>query len=86
MRHAPGAAVGVTVDALPDRLELRVVNGPGRRPPTTRPGAGQGLLGMRQRIGMLGGTLVAAPTPDGGFTVRAQVPLVPAGLAAGPAQ
>jgi signal transduction histidine kinase len=37
--------------------------------------AGQGLAGMRERIAMYGGTLDAAPGPDGGFVVVAGFPL-----------
>ncbi|WP_158580069.1 sensor histidine kinase [Geodermatophilus marinus] len=80
MRHAPGATVEVAVDIRPDRLELQVANGPARQPPTGGPGAGHGLLGMRERVGMLGGTLTAAPDYGGGFTVRARLPLDPASV------
>ena len=86
MRHAPGAAVEVTVDARPDRLELQIVNGPAQLPPATGPGAGHGLLGMRERVGLLGGQLATAPAPDGGFTVRAELPLEPAPVHGEPAR
>jgi signal transduction histidine kinase len=85
MRHAPGAAVDVTVDARPDRLDLTIVNGPAQRPPTAGPGAGHGLLGMRERVGMLRGILTTSPAPGGGFTVRAELPLGPVGVDSGPA-
>jgi signal transduction histidine kinase len=86
MRHAPGAAVEVTVDAGIDRLELQIVNGPTPRSPTTGPGARHGLLGMRERVGLLGGQLTTAPAPDGGFTVRAELPLQPAAVDGEPAR
>lgn len=38
-------------------------------------GGGQGLLGMRERAAMLGGTLEAGPTDDGGFAVSATLPI-----------
>ncbi|WP_051951241.1 sensor histidine kinase [Actinacidiphila yeochonensis] len=38
-------------------------------------GLGQGLIGMRERIGMVGGTLAAGPRPGGGFRVSAVLPL-----------
>jgi signal transduction histidine kinase len=81
-RHAPGAAVAVTVVRDESTLRLRVANGPGGTPRRTDdrhggaagPG-GQGLTGMRERVALLGGQLSAAPEPGGGFVVRGPVPL-----------
>ncbi|MGW1025157.1 sensor histidine kinase [Streptomyces sp. NPDC002577] len=41
-------------------------------------GKGHGLIGMRERIGMVGGTLDAGPRPGGGFRISALLPLKPA--------
>jgi signal transduction histidine kinase len=77
LRHAPGVQVTVEVSYEPDRLRLRVQNDAAplgaERPPPAPPG--HGIVGMRERAAMLGGTLAAGPTSDGGFLVEAFLPL-----------
>ncbi|UNX54560.1 histidine kinase [Georgenia sp. TF02-10] len=75
-RHSPGAAVAVRLQYLPDRLELRVDSEPPPGGPLlpTGDGGGHGLLGMRERAELIGGTLEAGPTRDGGWRVRLRVP------------
>ncbi|MFD8782229.1 sensor histidine kinase [Kitasatospora sp. NPDC059599] len=62
----PGADRGAAPDAGPDAS-------PDAGPEL--PSGGHGLTGMRTRAGDLGGTLHAGPTPEGGFAVRARLPL-----------
>jgi signal transduction histidine kinase len=72
-KHAPGADTRVTVERDGRRLVVRVVNGPPRDAPTALPGGGFGLVGLRERVRMLDGTLQAGPRLDGGFCVEAVV-------------
>ena len=72
-RHAPGAAVEVALAYAPDTLHLRVRDhGPGVAEPDAD---GHGLLGMRERAIMVGGTLTAGPADGGGFVVEAELPI-----------
>jgi signal transduction histidine kinase len=80
MKHPAGSRVEVLVDYGRDRLRLLVRNfGDNASGVTGRAGApaaaGSGLVGMRQRVALLGGTLTAAPHPEGGYQVEAQIPL-----------
>ncbi|WP_329464284.1 sensor histidine kinase [Streptomyces sp. NBC_01431] len=75
MRHAPGASVGVVVAHQSAELVVRVTNTAPDRPVAPSPGAGHGLLGMRERTAMLGGALATGATPDGGYEVTATFPL-----------
>ncbi|WP_444949493.1 sensor histidine kinase [Micromonospora ureilytica] len=72
-KHAADAETTVCLRYLPDGLEVLVRNGPSEGG-STLPGAGQGLLGLRERVELLGGRLEATPV-DGGFLVRALIPL-----------
>ncbi|BCB78496.1 histidine kinase [Phytohabitans flavus] len=76
-RHAPGAAVRVEIRPWTADLSLRVHNGPPRSAPEPAPGDGHGIAGMRERATLLGGDLLAGPTPDGGFAVAARLPYAP---------
>jgi signal transduction histidine kinase len=67
-KHAPGAAVHVTV--TPHRVSVR--NGPASSRPTARPG-GSGLTGLRERVRLVGGTLTAGPAA-GGFELAVELP------------
>ncbi|SCF03707.1 Signal transduction histidine kinase [Micromonospora chokoriensis] len=73
-RHAPGAAVRVTVRVGPCGLTVRVENSPADAPPTAAGDPGHGLTGMRERATSLGGTFTAGPLPDGGYAVAAELP------------
>ncbi|MFG1944306.1 sensor histidine kinase [Nonomuraea sp. NPDC048826] len=74
MRHAPGATVVLDIGRDDHGVRLHITNGPGSSPARS-PGAGHGLVGMRERAALLGGTLEAGPVPVGGFQVTAVLPI-----------
>ncbi|MEE6273620.1 sensor histidine kinase [Georgenia sp. MJ206] len=75
LKHAgPAASVTVMLQWHPQRLVLQV-DDDGRGAAAGSDGLGQGVLGMRERAALFGGTLVAGPRSGGGFRVRAEIPL-----------
>ncbi|MBZ2197557.1 sensor histidine kinase [Ruania sp. N2-46] len=75
LKHAgPGAHATLLVQWTPIGLVLQI-DDDGRGAAATTDGAGHGLLGMRERTAMLGGTLATGPRPGGGYRVRAEIPL-----------
>ncbi|MFD8995980.1 histidine kinase [Streptomyces abikoensis] len=78
LRHAPGATARVELSYVLGGLGLRIVNGRPDRLAKPSPGAGHGVLGMRERVAMLGGEMTAEPTEDGGYEVVAFLPVAPA--------
>ena len=73
VKHAAGARADVHVRYGHDAIEIEISDTGGVAAPAAS--GGHGLLGMRERAAIFGGELEAAPTLDGGFTVRAHLPL-----------
>ncbi|MFC4565299.1 sensor histidine kinase [Nocardiopsis mangrovi] len=76
-KHAPGAATRVDLRYRHDGVLVGVANGPSAAEPDpllAGGGSGAGLAGLRQRAELLGGTLNAEPTSDGGFQLNAILP------------
>lgn len=73
-RHAPGAAAKVHIAHQAQALTVSVVNGPATGP-AMGAGNGSGLLGLRERVRLVGGQFHAGPTTDG-FELRAVLPLM----------
>jgi signal transduction histidine kinase len=76
LKHS-GAATLVTVRAAEDELRIDVTNDPPAQATPGQPtaaGARHGLIGMRERVQLYGGRLVAGPCADGGFHVGAVLP------------
>lgn len=80
-QHAPGAPVRVRVEHAPTAVVLDVVNGPAVRAPLPGAHGGAGLAVMRERASLVRAALETGPTDDGGWRVRLEVPVEPAGAA-----
>jgi signal transduction histidine kinase len=72
----PAASAQVTLRYCEDVLVLRITDD-GRGPAALSDGAGHGLTGMRERVNLYGGKLLAGPQAGGGYQVTAALPLVP---------
>ncbi|WP_091672516.1 sensor histidine kinase [Micromonospora auratinigra] len=77
LKHAGvGASVALHLDWSPTAVVVRVVDdGHGRPVVRLAPPGGHGLVGMRERVGVYDGSLVAGATPAGGWRVEARLPL-----------
>ncbi|MEV7217052.1 sensor histidine kinase [Kitasatospora cineracea] len=74
-KHAGPTRATVRLTYGPDLLTVHIRDhGPVPAHPPAEPG-GHGLIGMRERAALHGGTLTATPHPDGGFAVHAELPL-----------
>ncbi|MGI5200941.1 sensor histidine kinase [Spirillospora sp. CA-108201] len=74
-KHAPDADVRVLLNAGAD-LDVEIVNAMPPGPPALPlPGSGTGLVGLAERVALLGGTLEHGRTGDGRFRLRARLPL-----------
>ncbi|WSQ62642.1 sensor histidine kinase [Streptomyces sp. NBC_01217] len=80
VRHSGSRTAQVRIGYGTGRIRLRI-DDEGPATGDDAGGSGNGLAGMRERAAALGGTIEAGPLADGGFRVRAELPL-PAGAAA----
>ncbi|MEU6716077.1 histidine kinase [Nonomuraea sp. NPDC046802] len=73
-KHAGDAVTDVRIRYGPGELEVEVRNQAPRAPRAELPGAGWGLVGLRERVELLGGTLRTSQEDSGGFLVSARIP------------
>ncbi|WP_306943225.1 sensor histidine kinase [Streptomyces phaeochromogenes] len=74
-KHAPGATATICVHHQDDAVHSTVTNTAPNRPALPLPGAHHGLVGLRQRAELLGGTVTSGPTADGGYELRLRLPV-----------
>jgi signal transduction histidine kinase len=75
LKHAAARRVRVLIECRAERLEVTVTDD--GRGGVADPAKGNGLTGMRERVRVYGGTLLAGPAAGGGFTVHAVLPAGP---------
>jgi signal transduction histidine kinase len=74
LKHAGKAKAELTIHYRDHDLQIEICDdGQGASPAANS--VGHGLIGMRQRVGLYGGTLVAGPLTGGGYSVKAAIPL-----------
>ena len=74
--HAGATAASVGVTVRPDEVTVLVRDrGSGSAGAAVGRSGGRGLAGIRERVARLGGVLTASDRPDGGFEVRARIPV-----------
>ncbi|GAA4986606.1 sensor histidine kinase [Actinopolymorpha pittospori] len=76
MKHANAGHCQVTVLARDGGVHIEVSDDGRAHRSSGRSPTGQGLIGMRERVAMYGGTLSTGPRPEGGFRVVADIPYV----------
>ncbi|MCZ2402260.1 histidine kinase [Paenarthrobacter sp. Z7-10] len=81
IRHSPGSRTTVSLLLTGPNLQVEVSNGPSGigavLAQLDRANSGQGIVGMRERANIVGGSLVCVPVGGGGFSVTATLPLTP---------
>lgn len=77
LKHAAASTACVDVAFRPEQVELAISDDGATEPADPGSRAGHGIIGMRERARLFGGSLDAGPGPDGGFRVRAVLPTGP---------
>jgi signal transduction histidine kinase len=74
LRHAPGSRVAAVLRQTPAELVIEVTDDGGDETTVTSNGGGYGLVGMRERVALYGGTLEAGPRLGRGYAVLVHLP------------
>jgi signal transduction histidine kinase len=75
VKHAVGAAVRISVEHARDEVRIEVADTGGSAAASAATGNGRGLIGLRERLAVYGGTLDAGRRISGGYRVRAVIPM-----------
>jgi signal transduction histidine kinase len=75
LRHAHATRAEVTVRYAADAVAIEVTDDGSGGAPDPEAGGGHGLVGMRERAALVGGTIEIGAAPHGGFRIRAELPL-----------
>jgi signal transduction histidine kinase len=75
LRHAHATRAEVTVRYAADAVAIEVTDDGAGGAPDPEAGGGHGLVGMRERAALVGGTIEIGAPPQGGFRIRAELPL-----------
>ncbi|MEU2132254.1 histidine kinase [Streptomyces sp. NPDC018352] len=75
VKHASGATAAVTVEYGPEQLRVEVTDAGGHPGEGANAGSGRGLIGLRERLAVYGGTLNTGRRLTGGYRVEALIPL-----------
>ncbi|MFE3654964.1 sensor histidine kinase [Streptomyces sp. NPDC059165] len=73
-KHAPGASATVRIHNSGGAVRVTVTNTAPTRPSLSLPSTHYGLVGLRQRAELLGGTVSSGPTGEGGYELRLELP------------
>ncbi|MER5213882.1 response regulator [Streptomyces sp. NPDC002838] len=74
-KHAPGATAVIRVHHEDGTVRATIANTAPTRPALPLPGAHHGLVGLRQRAELLGGTVTSGPSADGGYELCLELPV-----------
>ncbi|WP_406286371.1 sensor histidine kinase [Streptomyces sp. NBC_00209] len=75
VKHAAGGKATALLTYDDDQLRVEITDTGGTPSASAATGNGHGLIGLRERLTVYGGTLETGPSPDGGFRVAALIPL-----------